>query len=267
MRLLCALLLIACAASAQAAIQTREMPYRSADGTRMVGYFAYDDSKPGIRPGVIVVHEWWGLNDYAKRRARDLAELGYSALAIDMYGEGKHRAPAGRDGLHAGRDPGCRRRQGALPRRPGTAEAATADRSQPDRRDRLLLRRQDRPRHGPPGLPLAGVASFHGALGTATPASKGSVKAKILVEHGSADSLVPAKDLDALKQELNAAGADYRVVIQDGAKHGFTNPDADAHRATAWTSATTARPTDAPGQTCRRSSRTSSGRVEPCADA
>lgn len=90
MRLFCALLLIACAASAQAAIQTREMPYRSADGTRMVGYFAYDDSKPGIRPGVIVVHEWWGLNDYAKRRARDLAELGYSALAIDMYGEGKH---------------------------------------------------------------------------------------------------------------------------------------------------------------------------------
>ncbi|MBN0624601.1 dienelactone hydrolase family protein, partial [Pseudomonas aeruginosa] len=67
-------------------------------------------------------------------------------------------------------------------------------------------------------------------LGTATPASKGSVKAKILVEHGSADSLVPAKDLDALKQELNAAGADYRVVIQDDAKHGFTNPDADAHK-------------------------------------
>lgn len=66
-----------------------------------------------------------------------------------------HRAPAGRDGLHAGRDPGCRRRQGALPRRPGTAEAATADRSQPDRRGRLLLRRQDRPRHGPPG-PAAG---------------------------------------------------------------------------------------------------------------
>ncbi len=65
MRLLCALLFIACAASAQAAIQTREMPYRSADGTRMVGYFAYDDSKPGIRPGVIVVHEWVGLNDYA----------------------------------------------------------------------------------------------------------------------------------------------------------------------------------------------------------
>ncbi|MFO6284498.1 dienelactone hydrolase family protein, partial [Pseudomonas aeruginosa] len=80
------------------------------------------------------------------------------------------------------------------------------------------------------GLPLAGVASFHGALGTATPASTGSVKAKILVEHGSADSLVPAKDLDALKQELSAAGADYRVVIQDGAKHGFTNPDADAHK-------------------------------------
>ncbi|MBG4765851.1 dienelactone hydrolase family protein [Pseudomonas aeruginosa] len=231
MRLLCALLLIACAASAQAAIQTREMPYRSADGTRMVGYFAYDDSKPGIRPGVIVVHEWWGLNDYAKRRARDLAELGYSALAIDMYGEGKHTEHP----------------QDAM----AFMQAATRDADAAKARFLAgleLLKRQ--PQTDPSqiaaigycfggkivldmarqGLPLAGVASFHGALGTATPASKGSVKAKILVEHGSADSLVPAKDLDALKQELSAAGADYRVVIQDGAKHGFTTPDADAHK-------------------------------------
>ncbi|MCS9179416.1 dienelactone hydrolase family protein, partial [Pseudomonas aeruginosa] len=175
MRLLCALLLIACAASAQAAIQTREMPYRSADGTRMVGYFAYDDSKPGIRPGVIVVHEWWGLNDYAKRRARDLAELGYSALAIDMYGEGKHTEHP----------------QDAM----AFMQAATRDADAAKARFLAgleLLKRQ--PQTDPSqiaaigycfggkivldmarqGLPLAGVASFHGALGTATPAtSKG----------------------------------------------------------------------------------------------
>ena len=178
MRLFCALLLIACAASAQAAIQTREMPYR-AQTARMVGYFAYDDSKPGIRPGVIVVHEWWGLNDYAKRRARDLAELGYSALAIDMYGEGKHTEHP----------------QDAM----AFMQAATRDADAAKARFLAgleLLKRQ--PQTDPSqiaaigycfggkivldmarqGLPLAGVASFHGALGTATPASKGSVKAR-----------------------------------------------------------------------------------------
>ena len=72
-----------------AEIQTREIPYRSADGTELIGYHAYDDTIDGPRPAIIVVHEWWGLNDYAKRRARELAALGYSALAVDMYGGGK----------------------------------------------------------------------------------------------------------------------------------------------------------------------------------
>jgi dienelactone hydrolase len=75
---------------AQAAIKTEQVDYKSADGTKLVGYYAYDDAVKGPRPGVLVVHEWWGLNDYAKRRARDLAALGYSAMAIDMYGEGKN---------------------------------------------------------------------------------------------------------------------------------------------------------------------------------
>ena len=82
--------LMAMSAVAHAEVQTREIPYTAADGTEMIGYYAYDDAIEGKRPGVVVVHEWWGLNDYAKSRARDLAELGYSALAIDMYGEGKH---------------------------------------------------------------------------------------------------------------------------------------------------------------------------------
>ena len=170
-----------------------------------------------------------GLNDYAKRRARDLAELGYSALAIDMYGEGKHTehpqdamafmqaatrdADAAKARFLAGLEL-LKRNRRPIPARSPRSATASAARSSSTWPARLP--------------PLAGVAN--GALGTATPASKGSVKAKILVEHGSADSLVPAKDLDALKQELNAAGADYRVVIQDGAKHGFTNPDADAHK-------------------------------------
>ncbi|PNA03224.1 dienelactone hydrolase family protein, partial [Pseudomonas sp. FW215-R3] len=82
--------MLALSGLSQAAIQTREIPYQSADGTKMMGYYAYDDTLKGPRPGVVVVHEFWGLNDYAKRRARDLAGLGYSALAIDMYGDGKN---------------------------------------------------------------------------------------------------------------------------------------------------------------------------------
>ena len=90
MRMLFALFLLAVSGLAQAAIKTQEIPYQSPDGTRMIGYYAFDDAIKGPRPGVVVVHEFWGLNDYAKRRARDLAGLGYSALAIDMYGDGKN---------------------------------------------------------------------------------------------------------------------------------------------------------------------------------
>jgi len=96
MRFPLALVLMCSAAFAQAAVQTREIPYQDADGNRLVGYYAYDDALSDKRPGVLVVHEWWGLNDYAKRRARELAGLGYNALAIDMYGDGKHTEhPAG----------------------------------------------------------------------------------------------------------------------------------------------------------------------------
>lgn len=74
-------LLMVASITANAEIQTQEIPYTAADGTEMIGYYAYDDAIEGKRPGIVVVHEWWGLNDYAKQRARDLAELGYSALA------------------------------------------------------------------------------------------------------------------------------------------------------------------------------------------
>lgn len=231
MRLLATLLLLALGLDAQAAIQTREIPYQAADGTRLIGYFAYDDALAGPRPGVVVVHEFWGLNDYAKRRARDLAGLGYAALSIDMYGDGKHtehpqqatafmqealkNADAAKARFQAGLD--------LLRQQPQT---------EPDKiaaigycfggKVVLDMARQ--------GLPLLGVASFHGVLASATPAQPGAVKAKILVEHGGADSLVPAASVAAFKQEMDQAGADYRFVVQPGAKHSFTNPDADRHK-------------------------------------
>ena len=231
MRPLLIALLLCCSTMAQAAIQTREVPYTAADGTRLVGYHAWDDAISGPRPGVIVVHEWWGLNDYAKRRARDLAALGYSALAVDMYGDGRNT------------------------QHPDDAKAfmnaALADPAIPKARfqaglDLLKAQPQTDPARlaaigycfggkvvldmARQGLPLAAVVSFHGALVTATPTTPGSVKAKVLVEHGAADSFITAEQIAAFKAEMDQAGADYRFVELPGAKHGFSNPDADAHK-------------------------------------
>ncbi|MCX2901570.1 dienelactone hydrolase family protein [Pseudomonas mandelii] len=228
MRMFLALVLIALSGLSQAAIKAQEIPYQSADGTRLIGYYAYDDSIKGPRPGVVVVHEWWGLNDYAKRRARDLAALGYSALAIDMYGDGKNTEHP-KDAM-------------------AFMQAALKDSSAASARFQAgldLLKQQ--PQTDPQklaaigycfggavvlnaarqGVPLAGVVSFHGALATQTPATPGKVKAKILVEHGALDSMVTADNVAAFKAEMDKAGADYQFVSLEGAKHGFSNPDAD----------------------------------------
>ncbi|MFW0754609.1 dienelactone hydrolase family protein [Pseudomonas sp. H11T01] len=228
MRMFLAFALLVLSGLSQAAIKTQEIPYQSPDGTKLIGYYAYDDSIQGARPGIVVVHEWWGLNDYAKRRARDLAALGYSALAIDMYGEGKNTEHP-KDAM-------------------AFMEAATKDSAAASARFNAgldLLKKQ--PQTDPnklaaigycfggkvvldaarQGVPLAGVVSFHGALATTTPATPGSVKAKLLVEHGAKDSMVTPDNVKAFKAEMDKAGADYKFVLLAGAKHGFSNPDAD----------------------------------------
>ncbi|MGB9091620.1 MAG: dienelactone hydrolase family protein [Pseudomonas farsensis] len=227
MRTLLALALLCSTALAQAAVQTREIRYQDDNGTALIGYYAYDDAVEGKRPGVVVVHEWWGLNDYAKRRARDLAALGYNALAIDMYGDGKHTehpqdaqafmAAAMKDPAAAARrfdaglellklQPNTNKHQlGAVGYCFGGAVVLDAARR---------------------GEKLDGVVSFHGALATKTPAKPGAVRAKVLVEHGEADSMVTAEQVAAFKAEMDAAKVDYEFVGIPGAKHGFTNPDA-----------------------------------------
>lgn len=225
------LALLCLAGTAQAQIQTREIPYTAADGTRLVGYHAWDDAISGPRPGVIVVHEWWGLNDYAKRRARDLAALGYSALAVDMYGDGRNtqHPDDAKDFMNAAlADPAIPKARfqaglDLLKAQPQTDPARLAAIGYCFGGKVVLdMARQ--------GLPLAAVVSFHGALVTATPATPGSVKAKVLVEHGAADSFITPEQIAAFKAEMGQAGADYRFVELPGAKHGFSNPDADAHK-------------------------------------
>ena len=231
MRSLLLSLLLGCSTLAHAQIQTEEIPYTAADGTRLVGYLAWDDAVQGPRPGVLVVHEWWGLNDYAKRRARDLAALGYSALAIDMYGEGKntgHPEDAKAFMNEALADPARAKARfvaglDLLKARPQTNASQLAAIGYCFGGKVVLdMARQS--------VPLAAVVSFHGALVTATPATPGSVKARVLVEHGAADSFITPEQITAFKAEMDQAGADYRFVELPGAKHGFSNPDADAHK-------------------------------------
>ncbi len=228
MRTLLTALLLASCTLAQAAIQTEEIHYQAPDGTPLVGYHAWDDEFEGTRPAVLVVHEWWGLNDYARRRARDLAELGYSAMAIDMYGAGRNTehpadAKAFMQAALADADAARGRFVAAL--------ELLKSRPQSDRRlsaaigycfgGKVVL---DMARQG---VDLHGVVSFHGALATSTRASRDSLLAAVMVAHGADDSFVPAADIAAFKQEMLQADAEWQFISYPGAHHGFTNPDAD----------------------------------------
>ena len=211
-----------------AALQEKQVDYTSGD-TTLKGYLVWDDAIKGKRPGILVVHEFWGLNDYARKRARMLAELGYTALAVDMYGDGK---------------------VGEHPRE--ASEFMNAVLSHADiAKARFLAGKtllEQQPTVDPKqiaaigycfgggtvlamaraGVDLRGVVSFHGMLHTDTPAQPGQVKARILVENGADDSMTKPEDVAAFKQEMDKAGAIYQVDNLPGAKHSFTNPDADA---------------------------------------
>ncbi len=199
----------------------------SAQGVVIKGYLAYDENVKGKRAGVLVVPEWWGLNDYTRRRARMLAELGYTALAVDMYGEGKVVATpdeAGKLSSEAMKnfDVTKSRFMAAVDFLKGQP---TVD---PTRVAAigycfgggvvLNMARQ--------GVDLKGVVSFHGSLTAVKPAQLGSLKAKVLVLHGANDKFIPPDQIEAFKEEMKAAGADFKFVSYPGAVHSFTNPDA-----------------------------------------
>jgi dienelactone hydrolase len=215
-------------ASALAAIQSKEIPYTAADGSKLLGYYVYDDAIKVKRPGVLVVHEWWGLNDYARSRATQLAKLGYAALAIDMYGDGKHSDKAKDAGemMHGVfNDPATsmiRAKAGLelLQAQPQVDPAKIAAIGYCFG-GKIVL---DMARAG---MPLTAVASFHGVLTPQTPAVEGQVKAQILVLHGLADTMVPPATLEAFKAEMKAANVDYKVITYSNAKHGFSSPAAD----------------------------------------
>ena len=228
-KFLLALSLSLFASTGFAAVTGKEVTYK-ANGLTLKGYLASDSAVKGKRPGVLVVHEWWGHDDYARTRARKLAELGYTALALDMYGAGKQA----HDPDHAkamatavGKDPaGAKQRFDAalafLKKQPNVDDDNIAAIGYCFGGSVVLNMARA-------GADLKGVASFHGNLSTQTPAQKGQVKAKVLVLTGAEDPMVPAEQVAKFEQEMKDAGVDYRVVSYPGAKHSFTNPAADKY--------------------------------------
>jgi dienelactone hydrolase len=216
-------------AQAQAKIVGKTVEY-TAQGVTLKGYLAYDSSIKGKRPGVLVVHEWWGLNDYARKRARMLAELGYTALAVDMYGEGKqatHPDDAGKFSSEVMKNFDMAKAR-FLAGEDLLKKEPTVD---PDRVAAigycfgggvvLNMARQ--------GTDLKGIVSFHGMLMPVKPAEPGMVKAKILVLHGADDKFTTPEQIQAFKDEMTKAGADYKFIAYPGAVHSFTNPEATAY--------------------------------------
>ncbi len=220
-----ALLLGVSAAVAEVTIE--EIRYQAGDA-EFVGYLAYDDAVEGKRPGVLVVHEWWGLNDYARKRAEMLAAEGYTALALDMFGGG--RTADHPDGAKA------------------FTEEVFADLAQAEGRfdaAKVALQRHETVdpdsiaaigycfgggvvlHMARKGADLDAAVSFHGTLASRTEVEPGAIKARVLVFNGDADPYVPRSQVQEFIAEMQDAEAQYHFVGYPGAIHAFTNPEAD----------------------------------------
>jgi len=210
-------------------IVTKQINYE-VDGVKLQGYLAYDASIHGKRPGILVVHEWWGLNPYAKERAEQLAAMGYTALAVDMYGDGKladHPEDAQKFMMEV------------LSNMPSAVKRFDAAMT-------ILKTNQTVDPNNIAAIgycfggavvmqmakmgnkDLKGVVSFHGALESMYTPKPGEVEAEILILHGKDDPFTPREKIDVFIKELDDAGAKYEFIEYDGAVHSFTVPDADA---------------------------------------
>ncbi len=198
----------------------------SVDTVTMNGMVAYDEKKEGKLPVVLVVHEWWGLNDYPRSRAKQLAELGYLAMAVDMYGNGK-----------------------TVDNPTDAMQMSTPFYQNPQMAYRRFIAALDKIKTNPKadtsriaaigycfgggmvlnaarlGAPLKGVVSFHGSLSGA-PARKDLLKSEILDCHGDADPFVPGNEVVAFKKSMDSIKANYTFKSYPGAVHAFTNPAA-----------------------------------------
>lgn len=212
-------------------LKTESVTYSPADNKDslvMDGYIAWDENIEGKRPAVLVVHEWWGLNDYVKRRVRELAGLGYIAMAVDFYGNGKRAdnpTDAGKLATPFYQDPQMAKQR---------FDAALATLRGYSQTDTTKIAAIGYCFGGTQVLNMAnlgenlvGVVSFHGGLQVVTP-DKAKLKANVLVCHGGADPFVPAEQVALFRKQMDSIGAKYTFKVYDGATHAFSNPDATA---------------------------------------
>ena len=219
--------LLLAAGTAGAAVKTKEVEYEHG-GTKFKGFLAYDDAATGKRPGVLVVHEWWGLNDYAKKRAQALAELGYVAFCPDMYGNGQvteHPKEAAKMAQTV--------RMNVETWRARAKTALDVLKSQ-DNVDGEKLAAIGYCFGGSTalqlaysGAPLKAVATFHAALPTPTDEEAKAIKARLLICHGADDPFIQKDSIDKFKAALDKAGVKYQFESFPGTVHSFTVPEAD----------------------------------------
>ena len=208
---------------AQAELVHKTVEYREGD-TVLEGLSVYDDAKPGKRPAVLVVHQWKGLGDYEKKRATMLAELGYNVFAVDIYGKGiRHTNPKDASAEAAK----YKENRQLLRARVQAGLKVLRDHKLTDASriaaigycfggtTVLELARS--------GAELDGVVSFHGGLGTPSPADAKKIKCKILALHGADDPFVPQKEVEAFQQEMRDGAADWQLIAYGGSVHSFTD--------------------------------------------
>jgi dienelactone hydrolase len=209
----------------QAAVKEEPIAYKDGD-TTMKGFLVYDDAAKGKRPGIILVHEWWGITKHMHNEARRFARNGYTVFIADMFGDGKTADNPKDAGMLAG---SVMKNPAGMQSRFNAARAQLAKHASVDARKigaagycfggtvAINMARA--------GADLAAIAAFHAGLGTNTPAPQ-SVKTKVLVLNGADDPLIKPEQIEAFKKDMDAAKADYRYINYPGALHAYTNPEA-----------------------------------------
>lgn len=226
MRILTALMMIATmAGTGHAKLVSQNVDYEI-DGEMFQGYIVHDDSIEGQRPGVLVVHAWWGLNDYAKKRADQLAEMGYVAMAADMYGKGKLAT----DRKQASEWAGQVRGKPAMRIRSRAALDILAAHHNVDPKKLAAIGYcfggTTVLELAYSGAPLAGIVSFHGSLTAPKPEDLPNIKASLLVCHGADDSAVSEEAMDAFIAGMKEGKLDWLLVSYGNSVHTFTDPSA-----------------------------------------